>query len=333
MSVVVITGGSAGVGRATARAFARSGYDVGLIAREADRLASAAAEVLALGCRALAVSLDVADAHGVEAAADRIEQELGPIDVWVNGALASTLAPVDQLPPEEIRRVTDVTYLGTVYGTQAALRRMRARDRGVIVQISSGLAYRSVPLQAAYCGAKAAVRGFTDALRCELLHDKSGVRISMVHLPAVNTPQFSWVRSRLPRAMQPLPPVYQPEIAARAILWVAEHERRELSVGWPTVLALLGQRIAPGLMDRYLAQRAWAGQMSDDPARPGSPDNLDSSVAAQVGAHGAFDEMASDSSPLLWADTHRGLVTGALTGAVLGAAAIAVGAARTLRRD
>jgi len=189
-----------------------------------------------------------------------------------------------------------------------------------------------VPLQAAYCGAKAAARGFTDALRCELIHDGSHVRVAMVHLPAVNTPQFSWVRSRLPQAMQPLPPVYQPEIAARAIVWVAEHERRELSVGWPTVVALLGQRIAPGLMDRYLADRAWAGQLSDDPARPGTPDNLESSVAARVGAHGAFDDMASDSSPLLWADTHRGLVTGAVTGAVLGAAAIAVGAARSSRK-
>lgn len=329
MSVVVITGASAGVGRATARAFAGRGYDVALIARDADRLAAAEAEVIAKGRRALALPLDVADPEAVEAAAPRVEADLGPIDVWVNGAMASTLAPVDQLPSEEIRRVTDVTYLGTVYGTQAALRRMRPRDRGVIVQVSSGLAYRSVPLQSAYCGAKAAARGFTDALRCELLHDGSHVRVTMVHLPAVNTPQFSWVRSRLPRAMQPLPPVYQPEVAARAIVWAAEHERRELSVGWPTIAALLGQRIAPGLMDRYLADRAWTGQMSDDPARPGSPDNLDTSVAARVGAHGAFDDMASDSSPLLWADTHRGLVTTA----VIGAAAIAVGAARSLRKD
>ena len=329
MSVVVITGASAGVGRATARAFAGRGYDVALIARDADRLAAAEAEVIAKGRRALALPLDVADPEAVEAAAPRVEADLGPIDVWVNGAMASTLAPVDQLPSEEIRRVTDVTYLGTVYGTQTALRRMRPRDRGVIVQVSSGLAYRSVPLQSAYCGAKAAARGFTDALRCELLHDGSHVRVTMVHLPAVNTPQFSWVRSRLPRAMQPLPPVYQPEVAARAIVWAAEHERRELSVGWPTIAALLGQRIAPGLMDRYLADRAWTGQMSDDPARPGSPDNLDTSVAARVGAHGAFDDMASDSSPLLWADTARCLSTTA----VIGAAALAVAAARSLRKD
>jgi short-subunit dehydrogenase len=242
--------------------------------------------------------------------------------------MTSSLAPVDQLTSVEIRRVTDVTYLGTVYGTQAALRRMRPRDRGVIVQIGSGLAYRSVPLQAAYCGAKSAARGFTDALRTELIHDKSAVRVSMVHLPAVNTPQFTWVRSRLPRAMQPLPPVYQPEIAARAILFVAEHPRREMVVGWQTVLGVWGQRLAPGLMDRYLASRAWEGQLSDDPARPGAPDNVDEPVGADVGAHGAFDDMASDTSPLLWADMHRGLVTSA----VIGAAAVAVGVARLSRK-
>ena len=328
MGVVVITGAGAGVGRATARAFARRGYDVALIARDEDRLQAAADEVRALGRRPLVLPLDVADAQAVEAAAERTEDELGPIDVWVNGAMTSTVAPVDQVTSDEIQRVTDVTYLGTVHGTQAALRRMRLRDRGVIVQIGSGLAYRSVPLQSAYCGAKAAVRGFTDSIRCELLHDRSRVRITMVHLPAVNTPQFSWVRSRLPRAMQPLPPVYQPEVAAEAIVWVAEHPRRELLVGWQTWLGVLGQSLMPGVMDRYLADRAWEGQMSDDPARPGSPDSLDEPVAANVGAHGAFDDMASDVSPLLWADTHRGV----LAAVGLGAAALAVTAARTIRR-
>ncbi len=205
---------------------------------------------------------------------------------------------------------------------------MRLRDRGVIVQIGSGLAYRSVPLQSAYCAAKSAARGFTDALRCELLHDRSNVKVTMVHLPAVNTPQFSWVRSRLPRAMQPLPPVYQPEVAARAIVWMAEHPRRELLVGWPTLLGVLGQRLAPGLMDRYLATRAWEGQQSDDPARPGTPDNLEDPVAADVGAHGAFDDMASEVSPLLWADMHREVVAGA----ALGLTVLLVGAARSLRR-
>lgn len=327
MSVVVITGAGAGVGRATARAFARRGYDVAVIARDQVRLDAAASEVRELGRSALAIALDVADAAAVDEAAGRTEAELGPIDVWVNCAMTSTVGPADQIPPDEVRRVTDVTYLGTVHGTLAALRRMRLRDRGVIVQVSSGLAYRSVPLQSAYCGAKAAVRGFTDAVRCELLHDRSHVRVTMVHLPAVNTPQFSWVRSRLPRAMQPLPPVYQPEVPARAVVWAAEHARRELSVGYQTWLGMLGQKLAPGLMDRYLADRAWEGQMSDDPARPGTPDGLDEPVAADVGAHGAFEDLASDSSPLLWADTHRGL----LAGAVLGAAAIAVGAARSHR--
>ena len=328
MSIVVITGASAGIGRATARRFARRGYDVGLIAREADRLEATAWEINELGCRTVALPLDVADADAVEAAAQRVEDELGPIDVWVNGASTSVVSPVDQLSSDEIRRVTDVTYLGTVYGTQAALRRMRPRDRGVIVQVGSGLAYRSVPLQAAYCGAKAAARGFTDGLRCELLHDDSNVRVTMVHLPAVNTPQFSWVRSRLPRAMQPLPPVYQPELAAEAIVWMAERPRRELLVGWPTVLGVLGQRLAPGLMDRYLADRAWEGQLSDDPARPGKPDNLQKPVGADVGAHGAFDDMASEVSPLLWADMHREIVAGA----AVGVAALLVGAARLLRR-
>ena len=328
MGVVVITGAGAGAGRACARAFARHGHDVALIARGGDRLEAAAEEVRELGRRALVLPLDVADADAVEAAADRTERELGPIDVWVNGAMTSTVAPVDQVTTHEIQRVTDVTYLGTVYGTQAALRRMRLRDRGVIVQIGSGLAYRSVPLQAAYCGAKSAVRGFTDSLRCELLHDRSRVRITMVHLPALNTPQFSWVRSRLPLAMQPLPPVYQPELAARAIVWAAEHPRRELLVGWQTWVGILGQSLMPGMMDRYLADRAWEGQMSEDPARPGSPDSLDDPVAADVGAHGAFDDMASDASPLLWADTHRRIVAAA----ALTATALSVSAIRTIRR-
>lgn len=256
MSVAVITGAGAGIGRATARGFAKRGYDLGLISRDQARLEAAADEVRAEGRRALVLPLDVADSDAVEAAAERVERELGPIDVWVNDAMTSVFAPIDQLQPDEIHRVTDVTYHGTVHGTLAALRRMRFRDRGVIVQVGSGLAYRSIPLQAPYCGAKAAVRGFTDTLRTELIHDGSHVRVTMVHLPAVNTPQFAWVRSRLPRAAQPLPPIYQPEVAARAIVWASEHPRRELFVGWPTKLALLGQKLAPGLMDRYLARSA-----------------------------------------------------------------------------
>lgn len=328
MSVAVITGAGAGIGRATARGFAKRGYDLGLISRDQARLEAAADEVRAEGRRALVLPLDVADSDAVEAAAERVERELGPIDVWVNDAMTSVFAPIDQLQPDEIHRVTDVTYHGTVHGTLAALRRMRMRDRGVIVQVGSGLAYRSIPLQAPYCGAKAAVRGFTDTLRTELIHDGSHVRVTMVHLPAVNTPQFAWVRSRLPRAAQPLPPIYQPEVAARAIVWASEHPRRELFVGWPTKLALLGQKLAPGLMDRYLARSAWEGQQIDDPARPGRPDDLDEPVAVAVGAHGTFDASASGDSPLLWADMHRG----ALAGAAVGVAAMIIGTARWPRR-
>jgi short-subunit dehydrogenase len=328
MSVVVITGAGAGIGRASARAFAARGYDVALIARDADRLEAAATEITEMGRRALVLPLDVGDAGAVEAAADRVETELGPIDVWVNDAATSVYGPVDQLPPEELERVTDVTYHGTAFGTMAALRRMRPRDRGVIVQVSSGLAYRSIPLQAAYCAAKAAVRGFSDALRTELMHDKSKVQVTMVHLPAVNTPQFSWVRSRLPRAAQPLPPIYQPEVAAKAIVWVAEHPRRELLVGWPVVLGVLGQRLAPGLMDRYVANRAWVGQQSDDPEHAGRPDSLDSPVAVDVAAHGTFDHEASPDSALLWAEMHRG----AVAGAAISVAALAFSLTRFLRR-
>lgn len=321
MAVVVITGASAGIGRATVRAFAARGYDVGLIAREPDRLAATADEVRAAGQRPLVMPLDVDDAAAVDAAAERVEAELGPIDVWVNAASTSVVSPIASTSADEIRRVTEVTYLGTVHGTMAALRSMRPRDRGTIVQVGSGLAYRSVPLQAAYCAAKSAARGFTDSLRCELLHDRSRIHVTMVHLPAVNTPQFSWVRNRLPRALQPMPPIYQPEVAAKAIVWAAEHRRRELLVGWPVWMALLGQRIAPGLMDRYLADSGWDAQQTDEPMTGTPPDNVDRPVAVDVGAHGAFDAEASGSSPLLWLDLHRGAVAG-VAAATLGAAAI-----------
>jgi NAD(P)-dependent dehydrogenase (short-subunit alcohol dehydrogenase family) len=334
MSVVAVTGASAGVGRACVRAFARRGDDVALLARDEDRLAAAAEEVRVLGGRALVLPIDVADATAVEAAAERIEAELGTIDVWVNDAMTSVFAPLESLTAEETRRVTEVTYLGTVHGTMAALRRMRPRDRGVIVQVGSALAYRSIPLQAAYCGAKSAVRGFTDSVRCELLHDGSNVRIAMVHLPAINTPQFAWVRSRLPRAAQPVPPIYQPEVAARAIVFAAEHPRRELLVGWSTHLALLGQRFVPGLMDRHLADAAWAGQQTDDPERPGRPDDLDDPVRVDVGAHGTFDARASDRSPLLWADMHRGSLAagGVVAGGVVAAGVTATRMLARMRR-
>jgi short-subunit dehydrogenase len=322
MSVVVITGASAGVGRACVREFARRGYDVGLLARDQDRLDAAVGEVREAGRRGLAIVTDVAVAEAVESAASRIESELGPIDVWVNNAMVSVLGPVRTLDASEFRRVTDVTYLGVVHGTLSALRRMTARDRGTIVQVGSALAYRSIPLQAPYCAAKAASRGFTDSVRTELRHDRSNVRITAVNLPAINTPQFAWLRSRMTRAAQPVPPIYEPELAARAIAWAAEHAPRELDVGWPTVLARLGQGLLPGLMDRYMARSAWNAQQTDDPEAHGRPDNLDRTVRVRVGARGTFTGQAGDSSVQLWAATHPGVIGAALL-AITTAAAIA----------
>jgi NAD(P)-dependent dehydrogenase (short-subunit alcohol dehydrogenase family) len=319
--VVVITGASAGVGRATAREFARQGAHIALIARGHDGLEVARCEVERLGGRALVLPLDVADAEAVERAAERVEQELGPIDVWVNNAMLSVFSPVRKMKAEEYRRVTEVTYLGCVYGTLAALKRMQARDRGCVVQVGSALAYRGIPLQSAYCAAKHAVQGFMDSLHTELLHDKSNVRVTMVQLPAINTPQFSWVKSRLPRAPQPVPPIFQPEVAARAIYWAAHNERRELYVGWPTVKAIVGNKIAPGFGDWYLARSGYDAQQTDEPVSPERRDNLWEPVPGDHGAHGSFDERASDVSPQLWATTHRGLFALAGVGALLGAAA------------
>jgi len=321
MTVAVVTGASAGIGRATARELARRGHDVGLLARDEGRLEAAREEVEALGRRAVAIPTDVADAGAVEAAAARVEAELGPIDVWVNNAMVSVLGPALAIEPAEFRRVTEVTYLGVVHGTQSALRRMVARDRGTIVQVGSALAYRSIPLQAAYCAAKAAGRAFTDSIRAELLHDGSHVRVTQVNLPAVNTPQFAWIRSRMARAAQPVPPIYEPELAAEAIAWAAAHAPRDLDVGWPTVFGRLAQGVAPGLMDRYVARSAWAGQQTDDPEAEGRPDNLERSVRGRVGAHGTFDGQASRSSPLLWAMTHRAAVLASLLASSVGLAA------------
>src|SRR5437773_9360499 len=251
--VVVITGATSGVGRATARVFAERGCGIGVLARGEDGLKATAADIEELGGRALAIPTDIADAEQVERAGAQIEAELGEIDVWINNAMTSVFAPFWQITAEEYERVTDVTYHGVVNGTRVALARMMPRDRGTIVQVGSALAYRGIPLQSAYCGAKHAIQGFTESLRCELLHDKSQVRVSMVHLPAMNTPQFDWVKSRLPREPQPVPPIYAPEIAADAIVWAATHRRREISVGGPTVAAIWGNKIASGLFDRYLA--------------------------------------------------------------------------------
>src|SRR5947207_1444162 len=324
--VVVITGASAGVGRATVRAFARQGADIGLLARGADGLEAARREVEAEGGRALALPTDVADAGQVEAAAERVERELGPIDVWVNNAMVSVFSPVKELRADEIRRVTEVTYLGVVHGTLAALRRMLPRDRGAIVQVGSALAYRGIPLQAAYCGAKHAIQGFTESLRCELLHDGSRVHVTMVQLPAMNTPQFDWVKSRLPRKPQPVPPIYAPEIAADAIVWAASERRREMSVGAPTVAAIWGDKIASGLLDRYLARTGYDSQQTNEPADPDRQDNLWYPLSGDHGAHGRFESRTSRISIQTWANEHLG----ALAGVALGSVALMWGARRWL---
>ncbi|MBU6534864.1 SDR family oxidoreductase [Streptomyces sp. NPDC057245] len=325
--VVVVTGASGGVGRATARAFGARGSAVALIARGEYALDRAAEEVRAAGGRALPLAVDVADPDAVEAAATRVEEELGPIDVWVNAAFSTVFAPVPEIEPGELRRATEVTYFGFVHGTQAALRRMTPRDRGTIVQVGSALARRSVPLQAVYCGAKHAIQGFTESLRCELLHDRSNVRVTMVQMPGLNTPQFSWVLTRLPRHPRPVAPVYQPEVAARAVLHAADHpERREYWVGGSTVATLLGQMLIPGLLDRYLGRTGYAGQQTDRPVDPSRPVNLweppDGTAPDDYGAHGVFDDEAHPHSAQFWLSRHRRPL--ALAGAVTAAAGAAV---------
>ena len=312
--IAVITGGSAGVGRAAARAFAREGTNVAVIARGEARLAATKAELESLGVRCVTISADVADADAVESAAALIEHELGPIDVWVNNAMATVFAPMREVTAEEFRRATEVTYLGSVWGTLAALRRMRERDRGVIVQVGSALAYRGIPLQAPYCGSKHALQGFLESLRCELLHDGSQVRVTMVQLPAVNTPQFTWSRAKLPRSPQPVPPIFQPEVAADAIVWAARHPRRQLMVGGPTVKAILGNAIAPSLADRFLARHGFADQQTDEPAN-GRDDNLFAPVEGTQGAHGPFDAKAKSRSVQLLLRTHTVAASGIAVGA------------------
>jgi short-subunit dehydrogenase len=319
-TVAVITGASSGVGRACAREFARRDARIGLIARGLDGLAAARREVEALGSRALVLPLDVADAEQVEQAAARVEEELGPIDVWINNAMTSVFSPAKELEPAEVERVTAVTYLGSIYGTLAALRRMLPRDRGVIVQVSSALAFRSIPLQAPYCGAKHAAKGFLESLRTELLHEGSAVRVTMVQLPAVNTPQFDQVKSRLPRRARPVAPIYQPEVAADAIIWAAERAPRELYVGFSTLAAVTANKLAPGLVDRYLARTGYDAQQTAEPDDPDRPDNLWEPLAEDVGAHGRFDDEARPRSLHLWARTHRTLLTA--TAAALAGAAI-----------
>jgi NAD(P)-dependent dehydrogenase (short-subunit alcohol dehydrogenase family) len=306
--VVVITGASAGVGRATVREFAKRGAHIGLIARGPEGLEATQREVETSGGKALVFPADVANADQIEAAAASVEQNLGPIDIWINDAMTSVFAPVKEITAQEFKRVTEVTYLGFVYGTLSALKRMLPRNRGVIVQVGSALAYRGIPLQSAYCASKHAIQGFVDSLRCELLHDRSKVRVTMVQMPALNTPQFSWVKSRLPRKPQPVPPIFQPEVAAEAIYWAAHHDRPEVYVGWPTVKAIIGNKIAPRLIDHYLACTGYQSQQTNMPEDPMRPDNLWQPVPGDYGAHGDFDSRAHARSWHLWFTTNRNLL-------------------------
>lgn len=323
--VVVVTGASAGLGRSIAREFAQSGYDVALLARGEDGLKAARAEVEAIGRRAVYFKVDVADATAVEQAAEETEKLLGPITVWVNNAMNSVFSPVKEMQPEEYKRVTEVTYLGQVYGTLSALKRMLPRDKGVIILVGSALAYRGIPLQSAYCGSKHAIQGFFDSLRAELIHDKSNVRVTMVQLPAMNTTQFKFVKTRLPNKPKPMGKIYQPEVAARAMVYAAENERREVYVGYPTVQAIVGDKLAPELGDWVLAKTGFEGQQTNIPEDPHRPNNLWAPIPGDHGAHGDFDAEATDTSPQLWMSMHKKEILStalALGGLLLGSMAL-----------
>jgi NAD(P)-dependent dehydrogenase (short-subunit alcohol dehydrogenase family) len=308
--IFVVTGASAGIGRAVVRELAKRRVLIGLLARGQDRLEAARREVEAAGGLALVIPTDVSDPNQVEAAAEAVERELGPIDIWINNAMVSVLSPAKEMSPAEFRRVTEVTYLGYVHGTLAALKRMLPRDRGVIVQVGSALSYRSIPLQSAYCAAKHAINGFTESLRSELIHDGSRVQVTMVQLPGVNTPQFGWIRSRMPRYPQPMPPFYQPEVIARGIVHAVFHPRREVWLGWPTVKAIIGDKVIPGLLDHYLAMRAYTGQQASDvPYDRARQDNLYGPPPGDPGAHGAFDHRAHAHSWQVWAALNQGWLT------------------------
>jgi NAD(P)-dependent dehydrogenase (short-subunit alcohol dehydrogenase family) len=319
--VIVVTGASAGLGRAIVERFARDGSSIGLIARGRERLQQAGATVEALGGRALLLPLDVADADAVERAAETVEQELGPIDVWINNAMVSVYSPIKQMPAAEFRRVTEVTYLGYVHGTLAALKRMLPRDRGIIIQVGSALAHRSIPLQSAYCASKHAILGFHESLLSELIHDGSHVRTTMVQMPAMNTPQFDWAKSRLPRQTQPVPPIFQPEVGADAVHHAVRTDvGRELLVAWPTVKAVLGEKLVPGYIDRKLGRDGYSGEETSVPADPNRPDNLWSPAPGAYGAHGRFDDRSRDVSVELWLAKRKPWI--ALAGAIVAGMAL-----------
>jgi NAD(P)-dependent dehydrogenase (short-subunit alcohol dehydrogenase family) len=326
-NVIVVTGASAGVGRAIVREFAKEKAKIGLIARGVDGLEATRKEVESLGGEALVLPLDVSNADAVERAAQEVERTFGPIDLWVNNAMVSVFSPVSEMKPEEYRRVTEVTYLGYVYGTLAALKRMKPRNRGAIIQVSSALGFRSIPLQSAYCAAKHAIVGFTESLRVELIHDKSEVGLTLVNLPAVNTPQFSWVKSRLSRKPQPVPPIFQPEVPARAVVFASRHRRRSIDVGYPTFKAIIAEKLAPGIADHYLAATGFDSQQTAEPVEPGRVDNLWKPVPGDHGAHGAFDSRSRKRSWALWLSQNRLWLA-----ASIAASAAAIGWAETRHR-
>jgi short-subunit dehydrogenase len=321
-TVVVVTGASGGVGRATVRLLAERGAKIALLARGRDGLEGAKQDVDSRGGRGLVLPTDVSQFEQVQAAAQATEKEFGPIDLWINNAMVSMYSPFIEMTPEEFRHIVDVTFLGNMHGTHCAMKRMMPRDRGVIIQVGSALAFRSIPLQSAYCASKHAIQGFTESVRSELIHQKSNVRVSVVNMPALNTTQFVWTKNKMPHKARPTGTIFQPEVAAEAILFAAEHDRREIMVGYTTVEATLGEKVIPGMLDHYLAKAAWNGAMLPEPADPNQPDNFWKPLSGDHGAHGPFDDKARDFSAQLWATENRSTLLGGLLLAGLGFSAM-----------